>query len=78
MRYYHGTDKSFINFDLSKDNSYKDFGSGIYLSENFWHAKSIATKRNALNCYVMEYDVNMEEMRQVLKIKEFKKHLNLG
>ena len=39
MRYYHGTDKSFINFDLSKANSYKDFGSGIYLSEKFWHAK---------------------------------------
>ena len=73
MRYYHGTDKSFINFDLSKANSYKDFGSGIYLSEKFWHAKAIATKRNAPNCYVMEYDVNMEEMRQVLKIKEFKK-----
>lgn len=73
MQYYHGTDKSFRNFDLSKAENYKDFGIGVYLSEEFWHAESVAKKRNGEHAYVMEYNVNIEEMRKVLKVKEFKK-----
>lgn len=73
MQYYHGTDKSFRHFDLSKAGNYKDFGIGVYLSEEFWHAESVAKKRNGEHAYVMEYDVNIDETRKILKVKEFKK-----
>lgn len=73
MRYYHGTNKSFRYFDLGKARSYKDFGAGAYLSEEFWHAELVAKKRNDQHAYVMEYDVNIDDMRKVLKVKEFKK-----
>lgn len=73
MRYYHGTDKSFRHFDLSKAGNYKDFGVGVYLSEKSWHAESVAKKRNGEHAYIMEYDVNTDEMRKLLKVKEFKK-----
>ncbi len=73
MQYYHGTDKAFRNFDLGKAGNYKDFGMGVYLSEEFWHAETVAKKRNGEHAYVMEYDVNIDEMRKTLKVKEFKK-----
>lgn len=73
MIYYHGTPQYFRNFDIKKSLDYKDFGRGMYLSEKYWHAESIAKKRNAEHAYVMEYDLNIDEMRKILKVKEFKK-----
>ena len=71
MIYYHGTPAKFRNFDLEKALDYKDFGKGIYLSEKSWHAERVARKRNAKHAYVMEYDLNIDDMRQNLKVKEF-------
>ena len=63
MQYYHGTDKTFRNFDLSKARNYKDFGIGIYLSEEFWHAESVAKKRNGMH----DTDISIDDT-----VKNFK------
>lgn len=73
MIYYHGTPDSFRKFDLNKASDYKDFGKGIYLSQEEWHATSIAKRRNKDHAYVMKYDIDIKEMRKVLKVREFKK-----
>lgn len=73
MRYYHGTSENFREFNLEKAENYKDFGKGIYLSEQYWHAESIAKRRNKAHAYIMIYDLNIYEMRKQLKVKEFKK-----
>lgn len=55
MKYYHGTDNDFNQFDLNKAVAYKDFGSGMYLAREQWHAESIAIGKHGFNAYVKVY-----------------------
>ena len=73
MRYYHGTDKDFEKFDLAVAQNYKDFGKGVYLAKDRKHAEAIAKKKNGKHAFVRIYDLNIEDMRSVLKVKVFKK-----
>ncbi len=73
MRYYHGTSKQFKDFDLKFAVRYMDFGMGIYLSQEEWHAELIAKKANKEHAFVRCYDLNMSELREKFKVLEFKK-----
>lgn len=73
MECYHGTDKEFEHYDLSKSIAYKDFGSGMYLAEEKWHAESVALGKNGNAAYVKIYDLNFDDMLQLYKVKWFKK-----
>lgn len=73
MVYYHGTDKDFKNFELEFAQDHKDFGAGIYLSEKSSHAEAIARRRNSTNSYIRAYELDINEMRGLFRVKEFKK-----
>lgn len=73
MLYYHGTDKDFDQFDLNMALPQKDFGAGMYLSQEQWHAERVARAKNGEHVYIRVYDVNMEELRRHLNVRVFKK-----
>lgn len=73
MKYYHGTPVSFDNFSMSEAKDYKDFGKGFYLAKTFKHASDNARKHNAGSAFVRVYDIDVEDMRKCLMVKEFKK-----
>lgn len=73
MKIYHGTDKSYDKFELIHAQNYKDFGRGWYLADNFEFAAKNARKHGSLESYVMVYEINMVEIRELLRVKEFKK-----
>ena len=73
MEYYHGTDKNFDFFDLNAALIYKDFGRGMYLAQEYWHAEAIALGKNGEHAYVRVYEINSDDMRKYLSVKLFKK-----
>lgn len=72
MKYYHGTNIYFKNFDISKSGTYKDFGIGIYLSESEIFAKRTALWKGGLEAYIYTYQVNLTNIRQSFTVKEFR------
>ena len=73
MKYYHGTNKDYDNFNIDLAMIYKDFGRGMYLAKEKWHAESIALGKNGTHAYIRVYDIDFTKLRTVLNIKEFKK-----
>lgn len=73
MRYYHGTDKVFREFDIAFALEYKDFGTGIYLAQEEWHAEAIAKRKNKQHAFVRVYDLDIAELKSTFNVKEFKK-----
>ena len=71
MIYWHGSKNYFKYFDINRSRDYMDFGKGIYLSESIEHAKSIARTGNTPG-YLYEYKVNLRELRQKYRVKEFR------
>lgn len=72
MKYYHGTDVYFKEFILSYSGTRKDFGVGIYLVEKYPHAEAIVKRRRSSEGYVYAYDVNMNDMRKLFKVREYR------
>lgn len=56
---YHGTDKEFDTFDLSKAKKFKDFGKGFYLTTDFSQAQKWAQRKgyNNSKAYIYCYEV---------------------
>lgn len=71
MIYWHGSKSYFKYFDINRSREYMDFGRGIYLSESMEHAKSVARIGNTPG-YLYEYKVNLRELRQKYRIREFR------
>ena len=72
MKYYHGTDKYFKNFEFPSQKLYRDFGYGIYISESEIHARKVAYWKRGVHAYVYTYQVNITEIRKYFNVKEFK------
>lgn len=72
MVYYHGTDRYFKELQLPSENSYKDFGMGVYLAESELHARKVALWKNGLHAYVYSYKVNITDIKKNFNVKEFR------
>ncbi len=72
MIYYHGTDKYFKNFILPNEQSYKDFGMGVYLAESEEHARKVAYWKKGINAYIYAYKVNITNIKKQFNVKEFR------
>lgn len=72
MIYYHGTDKYFKNLMLPQEQSYKDFGMGVYLAELEKHARRVANWKRGENAYIYVYKVNITEIKKQFSTKEFR------
>lgn len=73
MLYFHGTDVLFKDFDIGFSGLYKDFGAGIYLSKGKNHAKSIALRKIGFDKNIRIYDINTNDMYNLLNVKKFEK-----
>jgi hypothetical protein len=71
---YHGSGELFNHIDLNKCSGYRDFGRGLYLSIEYWHAESIANRRarNTGNGYVYIFKIPKTFSNTPLKIKTFR------
>ena len=65
---YHGTTSLIDAIDVAKGKPYKDFGRGFYVTEDFSHAKNLATRNKRLlqerggekcSAYVYTYELDM-------------------
>lgn len=72
MKYYHGTSVKFTNLDLNFANSYKDFGTGIYLATQKGHAKSIANLRTGFYKCILIYEFDYNDMCSRFNIRRFR------
>ncbi len=72
MNIYHGTGVYFNKFNLGLSGLYKDFGSGVYLSVDKSHAKSVALWKNYAEVWVYTYNIDKTKLRDFFNVKEFK------
>lgn len=70
---YHGSDSKVTVPDLTKCNSYRDFGQAFYLSYNKGLAKDWAQKKNPTQAIINNYGITLNNVTSgSLKIKRFK------
>ena len=76
---YHGTTSLIESIDVSKGKPYKDFGRGFYVTEDYSHAKNLASRNKLLEskrfgkniqAYVYTYSLDMKKAKS-FKTKEF-------
>lgn len=76
MKLYHGSNIIIKEVDFSKYHPYKDFGCGLYLTDNIKHAQNMAFRRcmriGGEEC-VTKFEFNFEDALKDLKIKIFDK-----
>lgn len=72
MTYYHGTDKYFKEFRLPLENSYKDFGVGVYLAVSEVHARQTALWKKDIHAYIYVYDINITDVKRNFNVREFR------
>ncbi len=69
MLLFHGSSYDFADFDLSFARPGRDFGKGIYLTSNYNQALKWATKRGAGFIYHCNFDENIFDNSNDLKIR---------
>ena len=76
---YHGTTSLINSIDVAKGKPYKDFGRGFYVTRDYSHARSIATRNKILEkerygqnakAYVYTYTLDMSKTQR-FTTKEF-------
>lgn len=72
IKLYHGTNVEFDEIDLSKSKKYKDFGQGLYLTEDRNQARRLAEQRCLVDggdIVILSFDFDIEMAKSDLSIR---------